>query len=68
MLFRSKQFAAEGLKVEFMQARYDLANALETYRSEKKNLEVAGKVVDKTREKYREGIASSLELTQVNDQ
>lgn len=64
----NKQFAAEGLQVEFMQARYDLANALETYRSEKKNLEVAGKVVDKTREKYREGVASSLELTQVNDQ
>ena len=64
----SKLFASEGLKVEFLQARYDLANALEKYRIEEQNLEVSDKVVRTTEVKYREGFSSRLELTQVNDQ
>jgi len=64
----NKEFAAEGLRVEFQQARYDFANALEQYRTEKKSLELAEKVVDVTRRKYDEGLSTSLELTQVNDQ
>ena len=58
----------EGLRVEYMQAQYDLANAYEKYESEKKNLELTQKVMATTEIKYNEGVASSLELTQVNDQ
>lgn len=64
----NKEFAAEGLQVEFEQYKYDFANALEKYRSDKKNLELSEKVVLVTNTKYMEGLASSLELTQVNDQ
>ena len=64
----SKDFAAEGLQVEFVQYKYDFANALEKYRSDKKNLELSEKVVRVTNVKYMEGLASSLELTQVNNQ
>lgn len=64
----SKSFAAEGLQVEFIQYRYDFANALEKYRSDQKNLELSEKVVRVTKIKYDEGFVSSLELTQVNDQ
>ena len=64
----SKEFAAEGLQVEFEQYKYDFANALEKYRSDKKNLELSEKVVRVTNTKYVEGLASSLELTQVNNQ
>jgi len=64
----NRNFAAEGLLVEFQQAKYDFANALEQYRSERRNLELAEKVVTVTREKYDQGLSSSLELTQVNDQ
>jgi outer membrane protein len=64
----SKSFAAEGLQVEFVQYKYDFANALEKYRSDVKNLELSEKVVRVTKTKYNEGLASSLELTQVNDQ
>jgi outer membrane protein TolC len=64
----SKEFAAEGLQVEFEQYKYDFANALEKYRSDKKNLELSEKVVRVTNTKYAEGLASSLELTQVNNQ
>ncbi len=64
----NKVFAAEGLQVEFTQYKYDFANALERYRSDKKNLELSEKVVRVTKTKYDKGMASSLELTQVNNQ
>jgi len=64
----SKEFAAEGLQVEFEQYKYDFANAVEKYRSDKKNLDLSEKVVRVTNAKYVEGLATSLELTQVNNQ
>jgi outer membrane protein len=64
----SKEFAAEGLQVEFQQYKYDFANAVEKYRSDKKNLDLSEKVVRVTNTKYVEGLATSLELTQVNNQ
>jgi outer membrane protein len=64
----TREFAAQGLQVEFIQAGYDLANAYEKYNREKQNLELTKKVVNTTEIKYNEGMASSLELTQVNDQ
>jgi len=57
----NKEYAAEGLQVEFEQYKYDFANALEKYRSDKKNLELSEKVVRVTNTKYVEGLASSLE-------
>jgi outer membrane protein TolC len=64
----SRAFAAEGLEVEFLQAKYDFASAWERFQSEQRNLDLSRKVVSVTEIKYRERLASSLELTQVNDQ
>ncbi len=64
----TKEFAAQGIKIEFLQAQYDFASAYEKYNREKKNLELSQKVVRSTEIKYGEGLVSSLELTQVNDQ
>lgn len=64
----NRQFAAEGLEVEFLQSKYDFASALEKYRSTSKNIELSEKVVRVTNKKYVEGLASSLDLTQVNNQ
>jgi outer membrane protein len=64
----NKKYAAEGLEVEFIQYRYDFSNALQKYRSDIRNLELSAKVVRVTKAKYDEGLSSSLELTQVNDQ
>ena len=64
----NKKFAAEGLEVEFVQYKYDFSNALQQYRSDMRNLELSEKVVRVTKAKYDEGLSSSLELTQVNDQ
>jgi len=61
-------YAAEGLRVEFLQARFDFVTAMDKYRSEQKNLELAAKVVRVTEKKYGAGLASSFDLTQVNDQ
>jgi outer membrane protein TolC len=64
----NKEYAAAGLQVEFEQYKFDFANALEKYQSDKKNLELSEKLVRITNTKYVEGLASSLELTQVNNQ
>lgn len=64
----SKEFAAAGLQVEFEQYKYDFANALEKHRSDKLNLELSEKLVRVTNTKYVEGLSTSLELTQVNNQ
>ena len=64
----NKEYAAAGLQVEFEQYKFDFANALEKYRSDKKNLEISEKLVRVTNTKYSEGLATSLELTQVNNQ
>ena len=64
----AKILPKRGIQVEFIQAKYDFANALEKYRSIEKNLELARKITRVTKKKYDEGLVSSLELTQVNDQ
>ena len=48
--------------------KYDFANALEKFRSDRRNLDLSQKVVRVTKVKYDEGLTSSLQLTQVNDQ
>jgi outer membrane protein TolC len=64
----TKTFAVEGMRIEFTQAQYDFATAYERFKREEKNLELTQKVIASTETKYSEGLVSSLELTQVNDQ
>lgn len=64
----TREFAARGLEVEFLQAKYDLSNAFEKLTRERKNLELSKKLISVTEIKYSEGISSSLDLTQINDQ
>lgn len=64
----SKNFTARGLEVEFIQAKYDLANAYEQFKRDEKNLKLTRKVSANTNTSFNEGLATSLELTQVNDQ
>lgn len=63
-----KTDVARGLLLEHQQASYDFKNALEKYYSENENMKIARKVLDRTAIKYREGVSSSLDLTQVNNQ
>ncbi len=64
----TKQLLEQGLILENQQARYDFSNALEKYKSEKENVNISKKVADRMTIKYKQGVASSLELTQTNNQ
>lgn len=63
-----KKNAAKGLKLDLLQARYDFSSALEKSENTEKNVNLAKKIYEKTLIKYRQGISSSLELTQTHNQ
>ena len=46
--------------------RYNLVNANLQYISQKSNIDVSKRVYSSTENKYKQGMASSLELTQAN--
>ncbi|PIQ14524.1 MAG: hypothetical protein COW67_13340 [Flavobacteriales bacterium CG18_big_fil_WC_8_21_14_2_50_32_9] len=56
------------LKYQSELAASNFDTAKETYDNQKDNLALAKKIYDKTEKKYNEGIASSLELTQAQNQ
>ena len=51
------------LLVQHSQLKYNLASAYETFENQKQNTEVTQRVFDKTSQKYEQGVASSLEVT-----
>lgn len=59
--------AARGLELEVERTKVRLSTAWENYRNMKDNMDLAARVYDVTLAKYREGLASSMELTQAND-
>lgn len=59
--------ASEGLLLEDSQVRNALSAAYESYLNVKDNMEVAKRVYDATLIKYKEGLSSSMDLTQAND-
>jgi outer membrane protein len=56
-----------GLRMEAEQARARLTSAAENFDTAKANMELAARVYEASLEKYREGFASSMELTQASD-
>jgi outer membrane protein TolC len=62
----TKDMVAEQLQIQEKQLRYNLVNANQQYKSQKDNVEVAGRVYNSTENKFRQGMASSLDLTQAN--
>lgn len=64
----TKQQVAEGLQMEAVQARSDLQVAFDKYNNDKTNLMLSKRIYEKTLTKYKEGVSSSMELTQANMQ
>lgn len=64
----TKKLATEGLEMEYQQAKTEYANALEKYISEKDNKVLAQKIYDNTLTKFKNGLATSMELTQAQTQ
>lgn len=64
----SKNKAIEGVKLDYTNSKNELNSTFEKYLNEKKNIELTKRIYDKTMVKFREGISSSLDLTQVHNQ
>lgn len=62
------RMAADGLQLEFEQARADYFSALEKYYTENNNIETSGRIYERAVIKYKEGIIGSMELTQAQNQ
>jgi len=58
---------SDQLLMQEKQLRYNLLSAGEQYRSQKENIEIAKRVLNSFQNKYNQGMASSLELTQANN-
>lgn len=63
----TKSMMSEQLLMQEKQLRYNLLNANEQYKSQKENIEIAGRVLTSFQNKYNQGMASSLDLTQANN-
>jgi outer membrane protein len=62
----TKDMVTEQLLLQEKQLRYNLENANLQYISQKDNVEVSKRVYSSTENKFKQGMASSLELTQAN--
>jgi outer membrane protein TolC len=62
----TKEMVADQLLIQEKQLRYNLVNANLQYKSQKENVEVSKRVYASMENKYRQGMASSLDLTQAN--
>jgi outer membrane protein len=62
----TKEMVSDQLKMQDKQLRYNLGNANLQYKSQKGNVEVSKRVYLSVENKYKQGMASSLELTQAN--
>jgi len=62
----NREMVTEQLMIQEKQLRYNLISANQQYISQKDNIDVAKRVYTSTENKFRQGMASSLELTQAN--
>jgi outer membrane protein len=63
----TREMVTDQLLMQEKQLRYNLISANEQYKSQKENIEIAGRVLKSFQNKYNQGMASSLDLTQANN-
>ncbi len=64
----TRDHLGEGLKVDFENSKSIYISAKERYETEKKNFQLARKILDRSSEKYKQGLMSSTDYTQVQNQ
>ena len=64
----SKEQASQGLILDYERSKNDLLTALEKYKTNKENLKLAEKIYKRTTIKYKEGVSTSIDLTQAQNQ
>lgn len=62
------QKASQGLILEFEQSKTNYLTSLDKYKNSKLNMSLSDKIYSKTMIKYKEGVSSSLDLTQTQNQ
>lgn len=62
----AKEMVTDQLLLQEKQLRYNLVNANLNYKSQKDNVDVSKRIYASMENKYKQGMASSLELTQAN--
>jgi outer membrane protein TolC len=62
----NKDLVSEQLLLQEKQLRFNLKNAIETFTLQKEALEVSQRVLESITRKYRQGVASSLDVTTAN--
>lgn len=67
-LLNTQKQIEQSLKIQSEGAKADFTSAMERYVTEKENLILTEKIYNKTLIKYKEGLASSLELAQAQNQ
>jgi len=63
-----KQKATQGLMLEYQQAKTEYITSWDRYKNDKGSMELGQKIYAKTLIKYKEGVSSSLDLTQTQNQ
>jgi len=61
-----KNMVSDNLLMQEKQLRYNLISSNEQYRNQKDNIEIAQRVLTSFQNKYKQGMASSLDLTSAN--
>ncbi|MGQ9620263.1 MAG: TolC family protein [Bacteroidales bacterium] len=61
-----REMVTEQLLIQEKQLRYNLVNANQQYQTQKENVELAKRVYQSMENKFRHGMASSMELSQSN--
>lgn len=64
----NREFVGENLKLQANQSRFDLLSKNESYRNQKMSMELSREIYNRTLEKYRQGVASSLDLMNTQNQ
>ncbi len=63
---RNQEMMKEQLEMQHRQFLYNYQNALENYTTQKENVKTAGRVYNSIQNKYKQGLVSSLDLTQAS--
>lgn len=63
---RNQEMVKDQLETQKSQLLFNYQNALENYNTQKENVDIAGRVYQNIQNKFKQGMASSLDLTQSN--
>ncbi len=64
----AKSNVASGLELDFINSRNSFNSAYDQFVNEKRNIELTNRIYDKTLVKYKEGLSSSMDLTNAQNQ